>query len=505
MAEQYEMCWKSGNNDYFCRTRDTLTNKVSITKIDPEWEFYERVNGGEMSYILDKSIKLQPRIFNDQKNMKEYIGIMDTLGREVFGGQRPEYHHIRKNFWGNNLVSKMRIWFFDIEVIKSGSYEFPDPQKADIPVTQIQIYDNYTDKIIILSLDKMKDESKFEKWGNQLIFRHYSSEKDLFNEFFKLIDGLQPTVITAWNGDYFDFPYITHRAMKLRGVNHRRLSPINKVSEIRSKSENKNYKWEGLYLIDMMDAYKKFTFTPQTSYSLDNIVKEELGHGEGKVDYGEFGNIVVFHDHDIDKFLEYSIMDVVLLKKLEDKIKLISLMQVLSVMMGCNLDDSMGTVNPWTQYLTNLGYEKGLVMPYDKHGHLDKPIVGGYVRDPVKGKHNWLASIDVNSMYPLLGMRAFNMSPETYIEEYKMPPDLLALRHKLHSSEDESLYLDENLLSEIKDMTHKYDVAFGMNAFFSRDEEGIIPEIVADIYSTRKEAKRKMLMYKAFNARINAT
>ena len=253
-----------------------------------------------------------------------------------------------------------------------------------------------------------------------------------------------------------------------------------------------------------MKIIKKFTFAPQTSYSLDNISKVELGIGEGKVDYGEFDNIVDFHDNDIDKFLEYSIMDVVSLKKLEDKIKLISLMQILSVMMGCNMVDSLGTVNPWTQYLTNLGYQKNLVMPYNKHGHLDKTIVGGYVRDPAKGKHEWLASIDVNSMYPLLGMRAFNMSPETYIEEYKMPDEMLALRKLMHCHENEDEYLNPSIIEEIKTVCHKYDVAYGMNAFFMRDEEGIIPERVADIYSTRKEAKRRMLMYKAFKAKLKA-
>jgi len=503
MAEQYEMVWRSGS-DFFSRTRDTDTNKVSITKIDPEWEFYERTKDGTHLSLLDKSVQLQPRMFNDQKSMKEYTGMMDTLGREVYGGQRPEYHHIRKHFWNNNLVSKMRIWFFDIEVIEEGDYVFPDAQIAAKPVTQIQIYDSYTDKIIILSLDAMKEPEKFKKWGDQLVFKHHESEKSLFKDFFKLLDALKPTVITAWGGNNFDFPYITHRAMQIDGINHRKLSPINKVSEMRSMGNDKNYKWEGLYLIDMMEAYKKFTFAPQTSYSLDNISKVELGIGEGKVDYGEFDNIVDFHDNDIDKFLEYSIMDVVSLKKLEDKIKLISLMQILSVMMGCNMVDSLGTVNPWTQYLTNLGYQKNLVMPYNKHGHLDKTIVGGYVRDPAKGKHEWLASIDVNSMYPLLGMRAFNMSPETYIEEYKMPDEMLALRKLMHCHENEDEYLNPSIIEEIKTVCHKYDVAYGMNAFFMRDEEGIIPERVADIYSTRKEAKRRMLMYKAFKAKLKA-
>jgi len=377
---------------------------------------------------------------------------------------------------------------------------FPDPQLAEKPVSQIQIWDSYSDKIIILSLDKMQDDTKFKHHKN-LIFKHYQDEKALFKDFIKLLEKLEPTVITAWNGDYFDFPYLTHRAMKLDGINYRRLSPIHKVSEIKTK-DGLNFDWEGIYLIDMMQAYKKFIFKPQASYGLDNIAKVELGMGEGKVDYGEFDDIIDFYHGDIDKFLEYSIQDVIVLKKLEDKLKLVELMQILATMMGINMDDSFGTVKPWGQYLTNLAMKEGLVMPLDRKSHLDKPIVGGYVRHPQKGKHNWLVSVDVNSMYPLLGMRAFNMSPETYINEWELPEDLQAIREKYHKHEDEEVYLDDGNLKEIKEVCHKYDVAFGMNAFFKRDKEGIIPTIVADIYSTRKEAKRRMLMYNALKAKI---
>jgi len=499
--EQYEKVWKSGW-DYFCRTRNTETNQVRIQKINPPTKYFERHPDGVHSYILDPSVKLIPKVFNDSKEAKEYRGLMDSIGKEVFGGQQPQYQFIQDHFFQNGKNNDMRIWFLDIETMNDDPTDksFPDPQLAEKPISQIQIYDSYTDKIIILSLDKMKDETKFKKYKN-LIFKHYYEEKDLFKDFFKLLENLEPTVITAWNGDYFDFPYITHRAMNIDGVNHRRLSPIGKVTEIKTM-EGVNFDWEGIYLIDMMQAYKKFVFKPQVSYGLDNIVKEELGQGSGKVDYGEFNDIIDFYHGDIDKFLDYSIQDVILLKELEDKLKLIELMKILATMMGINMDDAFGTVKPWGQYLTNLAMKENLVMPFDRKSHLDKTIVGGYVRQPQKGKHGWLVSVDVNSMYPLLGMRAFNMSPETYINDYELPEELKNIRSKYHTHEHEEVYLEEENLSEIREACHKYDVAFGMNAFFRRDKEGIIPTIVADIYSTRKEAKRKMLMYNALKAKV---
>jgi len=496
--EVLEKCWKSGWN-YYERVRDSVSKEVRIRKIDPIWEYFERDKDGDFRYIIDENIKLSQKLFFNSKDAKEYRGFMESVGKEIYGNQQPEYRHIRENYFEMKEQVDMRIWFFDIEVITKDK-SFPDPQEAIHPVTQIQIYDSYTDKIIILSLDDMKDKKRFEKYNN-LVFKHFLTEKSLFETFFKLLDTLMPTVITAWNGEGFDFPYITNRVKNIQGINETRLSPIRKISEYKT-SDGVGYNWDGVYLIDMMESYKKFIFTPQTSYSLDNISKEELGIGDGKVDYGEYDNIIDFHAGDIDKFLEYSIQDVVILKKLEDKLKLIALMKILANMMGINYDDTMGTVKPWTQYITNIAMKENLVMPHKNKNKLGTPIVGGYVKEPKKGKSEWLVSVDINSMYPLLGMRAHNMSPEMYIEEKDLPTELTELRNKYHHSEREVVYVNDNVLNEIREIVSKYNVSYGMNAFFRNDKEGIIPRIVGEIYADRKVAKGKMLMYKALKARL---
>lgn len=501
MPIQYEQVWRA-DHSYYARTRDVDTKEVRIQQIDPVWEFYEKAPSGDFKYVLDKNLPLTQRLFHNNREVREYKGLMESTNRPFYGGQAPEYRFIRENFFGNGLSLDSRIWFFDIEVIPQEKV-FPDPHEAIHPVTQMQIYDNYTDKIIILSLDDMVDKSKFEKWKGQLIFKHYTREQDMFNDFFKLLDHMQPTVITAWNGDYFDFPYLTNRAMALDGVNYKKLSPIRKVTSFKT-SEGDGYRWEGIYLIDMMQAYKKFVFAPQVSYSLDNIAKVELDEGSGKVDYGEFDNIIDFHHGDIDKFLQYAIKDVEILKNLEDKLKLIALVQILAYMMGINFDDAFGTVKPWSQFLTNLAMQKGMVMPYQNNNKLGHPIVGGFVRHPKKGKAIWAVSIDVNSMYPLLGMRAFNMSPETYIEEKDMDLDMLQIRNMYHRDEDEYKFTKDGVMDEIGKVCKAHDVAFGMNAFFRRDEEGIIPATVGKIYGDRKIAKNKMLMYKALHAKLKA-
>jgi DNA polymerase elongation subunit (family B) len=204
--EQYENVWRSGF-DYFCRTRNIETKQVRIEKIQPVWEYYEKHPEGEKQFILDPTVKLTKKEFTNSKEAKEYRGLMESLNKEVFGGQAPEYKYIRDHFFQNGKNADTRIWFLDIETMSEDPTDksFPDPQLAEKPVTQIQIWDNYSDKIIILSLDKMQDEQKFKHHKN-LLFKHYDDEKALFKDFLKLLEKLQPTVITAWNGDYFDFP-----------------------------------------------------------------------------------------------------------------------------------------------------------------------------------------------------------------------------------------------------------------------------------------------------------
>jgi DNA polymerase elongation subunit (family B) len=170
--------------------------------------------------------------------------------------------------------------------------------------------------------------------------------------------------------------------------------------------------------------------------------------------------------------------------------------------MGINYEDTFGTVKPWTQFLTNLAIKEKLVMPYQRKSKLDKPIVGGFVREPTVGVSEWLFSIDVNSMYPLLGIVAFNMSPETYVNLDEMSEDLMKIRQEFHGHEDERVYLNEYNLQKIKEVVHKHDVSYGINAFFSKKKIGIIPKIVKDIYKQRKEAKGKMLAFKALRAKV---
>ncbi len=503
MAKMYEMVWRSNNKKFYERTRDTETIEVIIKQIFPTFYLYEENNNGEYKFILDENVKLSKKVFDKEKDYRDYLGVMDSVGRNVYGTQQAVYNHIRKNFFGNGITLTPRIWHFDIETIPDRGAGFPDPQLAEFPITCIQIYDTFEKKNILLLIKPLDDEFSFKKRNPNTIIKVCKDEKHLLETFVKLMDYMKPSILSAWNGENFDVPYITNRAKKIPGFNYRKLSPISVIKE-KNVDDVIIYEWEGITLVDAMIAYKSFTYITQTSYSLDNIANVELGIGSGKVDYGEYKDIIEFHEKDYDKFMDYAIQDVQILKGLDEKLNLNQLLIMLSTLMGINPADAFGTVKPWGTYLINKALEQNIVMPESTKHQLDEGIIGGFVAEPQVGLWNWVASIDYDSMYPNQ-IIAQNMSAETYIPYDRLPEELKTLYDTYMVDEDETKFLDESIAEEVSVLCKKYNVSFGINAFFKKDKIGIMPELVSEIYEDRKIAKGKMLKYKVLKTLLNET
>ena len=172
-------------------------------------------------------------------------------------------------------------------------------------------------------------------------------------------------------------------------------------------------------------------------------------------------------------------------------------MCMISEKMGVQIGDAMGTVKPWSQYISNRSMLNNQVMPFKKD--CDKPyVVGGFVREPNKGKHKWIISEDVDSMYPLLGMVAFNMSPETFIHKKDLPPELrdIVLAHFDNQDEGQRLELPNDVWNATTNLLQKHNLSMGINgAVFSKEKLGMIPELVLEISATRRKAKNTMQEY----------
>lgn len=407
---------------------------------------------------------------------------------------------------------------------------FPVPEKAEEPITTYQIYDSLSETMIILGLRNWKHESDYNnKFNFPIKYIKCKDEIHLHRTYLEIFKKLDPLIIYAYNGSGFDFPYIHNRLKKLN-LDVNKLSNYGSVSysegEFQGRKEFK-FNANGHFYIDMMDVYKKFTFKPVPSYKLDTIAEIELK--ENKVQHTEYAafddfytgkyiipsnpteeqkNSKIYHEaingnwdevkelaH--SEFVYYGIKDAYLVKRLDDKKNFTSLMLMIAEKMGVQLSDSMGTVKPWSQYLLNKAHLNKQIMP-PRQEHSQPSVVGGFVQDPERGKHKWILSADVNSMYPLLGMVGFNMSPETFIPKHQLPNTLrdLILTYFNNQNEQERFNLDESVWNAIHNELIEHNMSLGINgAVFSKEKLGMIPELVQEIYNSRKQAKKVMFNF----------
>ena len=506
---------------YYERYFDTKLNKSIKKRIDLTHEWYEPRSNGLYSFVLDDSLKLEKKQGSNSKNARDKFGYVD-----------PMYRNIRDNYWNKDAYNKnARTWYLDIETrVGVNSTGFPVPNKALEQITLIQFYDSVEDVMFVLGLRDWKHRADYE-FDYEVKYVKCNNEVHLLEVFLGIFKKLDPLVIYAWAGSGFDFPYIYNRLKRI-GLDPNKLSNYGNVklsaNEYQGRTEYKLVS-NGHYFIDMMDVYKKFTFKPVASYSLDTISNLELG--ENKVPHTEYAAFDDFYtgkyiipenpteiqknskiykaaiagDWDEVKelahseFVYYGAHDAYLMKLIDDNRNLSILLGMIAEKMGVQLSDSMGTVKPWARYIANKLMQENKVMPPDVKSD-DPHVVGGYVRNCTKGKHRWVLSADVNSMYPMLGMVGFNMSPETFVPKSKLPDDLkdIILSHWSRFNVNTSEIFDVSPENKkiTSELLNKYNYSMGANgAIFNKDKIGLVPTMIQDIYKTRKQAKKTQFKY----------
>lgn len=516
----YENVFKvPGTDSDWERVFDTETKKSHFNKIQLKPKLYIPDSYGKYTYFLDKSVKLSAKEFDSQKSMSAWMKTMDDINSPYYGKTTPKYQYLRDTYYFNdkneyvNNDHDMRIWYLDIEV--SQEFGFPYPSEAKAPITLIQIYDNFDDKYYVLGykdiegfedprdIERCKEYSLKYDFPERTTYIKVDNERQLFEYFSRMIRAKVPNIMTAWNGELFDFPYIVNRASKV-GFDKNQLSPVGYSNCTYRKDGNSDmYDTDiaGVYLFDLMNLYKKFIFTPQTSYSLNNISKVELG--AEKVQYDEYENLDDLMVKDYKTFVKYGIIDIVLIKDIDAKLNLINLVKSIGYKMGICLDDALGTVRPWGTYITNIAFQQGLILPNDGTKHEAGHIMGAWVADPLVGKHEWIVSFDWASLYPSI-IRWCNFSPETWIPTHKLPEELKTIKSKYFIDNEDHLIEHYNeLKQEVPEVLKRYNVTAGINgSFYRKDEVGLIPVLIKNLYSERKASKKTMFVYTQIKERI---
>ncbi len=293
--------------------------------------------------------------------------------------------------------------------------------------------------------------------------------------FIEMLEETSPDIVTGWNIQFFDIPYLNNRITILMGENTaKRLSPWRRIGERTTTIHNKQqtaFDLVGIAILDYIELYKKFTYSQQESFSLNHIAFLELG--EKKLDYSEVENLHQLYRTNFQKFIEYNIHDVELVDRIDAKMQLIDMALALAYDAKVNYTDVFTQVRMWDTLIHNELIEQNIVVPQNVRTPKDEQYAGAYVKDPIVGMHEWVVSFDLNSLYPHLIMQ-YNVSPETIVEG----------RHT-------SISID-NLLNSEYQAQGEYCMAANGH-YFKRDKQGFLPAMMQRMYDDRSLYKKKMI------------
>ena len=466
--------------------------------------FYTNVNliGNNLLYIgyedgqrIQRKFKFSPTLYVVSNQITDYKTLdgryakpirFDTVGQardfkdkykdvenfEVHGYDRFLYQYISEEFSDevDYDIKTLKITSLDIEVACENG--FPNVRECAEQLLAITVQDYQTRKLKVFATRDYHNTRK------DVDFIYCDDEKHLLQCFLAYWQTDFPDVLTGWNVELYDIPYICGRLERLFGERElKMMSPwgMVKSEEIEIKGRtNILYNLMGINVLDYMDLYKKFTYTNQESYRLDHIAFVELG--QKKLDHSEYENFKDFYTKDWQKFIDYNIKDVELVLQLEEKMKLLELAVALAYDAKVNLKDVYYQVRMWDTLIYNFLRQRNIVVPPAKRSNKDEKYAGAYVKEPIPGKYEWVVSFDLNSLYPHLIMQ-YNISPETLWES----------RHPSASV--------DRLLSKTDRIDPKFATCAN-GAQYRKDIHGFLPEMMQKIYDERVQSKKLMLIAK---------
>jgi DNA polymerase elongation subunit (family B) len=413
---------------------------------------------------------IQPGKISDCKEfLKKYENVE---GFTVYGNDNYKAQYISETYPEDEIkfdIKKIRLVTIDIEVASENGF----PNVFDCAEELLAItLQNYATKNIICFASRPYINTR-----KDVVYVECRDEIDLIQHFLAFWERETPDVITGWNCELYDIPYIAGRIDRILGEKEaRRLSPwgnIRRRELVIKGREQISYEVAGVSIIDYLDLYKKFTYKAQESYRLDHIANVELG--QKKLDHSEFETFKDFYTKDWQKFIDYNIRDVELVDQLEDKMKLIELCFTMAYDAKINFNDVFFQVRTWDAIIYNYLKKRNIVIPPKDRSEKSDKFAGAYVKEPIPGMYDYVVSFDLNSLYPHLIMQ-YNISPETLLDE----------RHP-------SATVDKILQRQV-DLEKYSDYAVCPNgAMYRKDVRGFLPELMEKMYNDRVIFKKKML------------
>lgn len=417
---------------------------------------------------------LQKFKFGGIKDAKEFITQHQGVENfKIYGNEKFLYQYLDQNFKGDVPFDRSLLKIYTLDIETTAENGFPSVAETSEEILCLTIKDFSTKKFIVWGT------REYEHDRDDVEYRVFWKETEMLQDFLNWWVENTPDILTGWNVDLFDVPYIYRRVERVLSEKYSKsLSPWNRVYEKEIENMGRIYtKYDiiGVSVLDYLDLYKKFTYKNQPTYRLDYIAEVELG--EKKLDHSEFATFREFYTKDWQKFVTYNIHDVELVDRLEDKMKLIDLALTLAYDAKVNYTDVYYQVRMWDQIIYTELSKRNIVIPPNERVNYDTTFPGAFVKDPTPGLYEWVVNFDLNSLYPHLIMQ-YNISPET----------LLPSRHPSATV--------ERILSEEIEIDGDNCVCPN-GAQYRKDFRGFLPEIMDRMYDDRKVYKKRMLAAEA--------
>lgn len=427
---------------------------------------------------------------NWKKENGDYIDIYNDI--------QPKYQFIAEKYPQKIKpeFDKVRVDIWDLEcnpIDGDESQGFPNPTDALLPITAITIMDYYENEFFVFGF-----KEDYIPESDNIVYFHCEDEWDLLTKFLSLVKKRRPDIISGWNIEGFDIPYIINRMKIILAKDEfLKLSPLHDIRQVKLENDATGYKIIGIAIIDYLKLYKKLSIKKSENYKLDTILEKEIKRNKVQF-HDEYSSLTDLYNRNFKKFIDYNIYDCQGIGELNDQIRFFEVLMMMAYDSKASFEDVFGTVGIWDVNLYNLFLKYNIVHSPKKIHHRES-FPGGYVKEPIPGFYKNVSVADITSSYPNQIISG-NMSPETLVPYDKLSPRLkdLSLKVKrLDWKNDPEAYLDFELINAHTEEMIKHNVCMMANGeFFKTDKEGLFPKIVSEIFQRRKKRKKEAGEYK---------
>jgi DNA polymerase elongation subunit (family B) len=506
------------------RTVERKDGKREYREYQAKYTFYYKDQRGKYKSVYGDP--LSRIVCKNTKDFRKEVAI--NRDKQLFESDiNPIFQCLSENYL-NQDAPKLNIAFFDIETDFDPERGFADPADPFMPITSISVYLQWLETMVCLAVPPktltMDEAHKtLEGIENVMLFE---KEGDMIDTFLTLIEDAD--ILSGWNSEGYDIPYTVNRTSRVLSKDDTRRFCL--WGQLPKKREYEKYGKSavtfdliGRVHLDSLELYRKYTYEERHTYRLDAIGEIEVG--ENKVPYE--GTLDQLYNNDFRKFIEYNIQDTALLDKLDKKLRFIDLSNELAHANTVLLQTTMGAVAVTEQAIVNEAHARGLQVPNrpKRDDTENTQAAGAYVAFPKKGLHKWVASMDLNSLYPSV-IRALNMAPETVIgqirpeiSEARVHEDMTLKKKSFAGSwegrfsteeyeavmeqrKDIPLTVDfENGQTEVLSGAELYKIIFDSHqpwmlsangTIFTQEFEGVIPGLLKRWYSERKDLQAQL-------------